>query len=87
MRDIKILCDSAKTGRRSKQRPIRRFIQGAAKKLFIDKTFDGQNRMAVVGLPVLREPIQAKLHRPRAQVGKLGAIGEDEKTAVLADKR
>src|SRR5439155_25262191 len=66
MGPIKILGHTPITRRGSQQSPIGRLVNGATEQLPIHETFQRQKRMTMLRLPILREPIQAKFHRPGA---------------------
>lgn len=83
---IKILRHPAKTCRRSQQRPVGRRVKGAPKKLAIHEAFQRHQGMPVLGLPIRRELVQAKLHGASAQIGIPGAVGQNHKPAVLRQK-
>ena len=65
--------------------PIVGGVNSAAKLLRVDEGFNHQNRMAILKLPILTEPIERQTQHPRTQIGHR-TIRQNQETAVVDDQ-
>ena len=86
MRFVKILGDPLEAVGLSKQRPVTGFVSGAAKQLAVHEAFNGENRMAVSLLPILRKTVTHQREGAAGKIGPMTSVGQNDKTAVLSQQ-